>query len=113
MSNSKLIFIWTVLALTVLGVVSGKAEPPPSVREIRFNPENPMTGQPVRLYIKLEGSAIRAEVAWLVNDEEVEKSDYDGISQYVEFPKKSYSGGYANSQGSTFRRHWSIRENLD
>jgi hypothetical protein len=65
---------------------------PPTVSEAKFDPPKPISGQPIKLDIKLGGTAIRAEVKWSVNDEEVDTSDYDGLGKPVEFKKKTKAG---------------------
>lgn len=65
---------------------------PPVVSEAKFDPPQPVAGQPIKLQVKLAGTAIRAEVKWSVNGEEVETSDYDGLGKLVEFNKKTTAG---------------------
>jgi hypothetical protein len=65
---------------------------PPAVSEAKFAPPQPISGQPIQLGIKLGGTAIRAEVKWSVNDEELETSDYDGLGKPVEFKRKTVAG---------------------
>lgn len=64
---------------------------PPSVSDIRFDPSRPETGDKIKLFLKLH-NAVRAELRWAVNDEEVELSDYDGVSDHVVFEKPLKSG---------------------
>jgi hypothetical protein len=67
-------------------------EGPPRVREIKFDPPQPMTGQQVKLNIRLEGAAVRAEVKWSINGEEVETTDYDGLGKPVKLDKETKAG---------------------
>jgi hypothetical protein len=49
----------------------------PSVTEASFDPPLPETGGKLKLLLKLN-DAVRAEVRWSINGEEVERADYDG-----------------------------------
>lgn len=89
----------TIVVLLMFGVCwTYGAEParapsgPPAVGETKFEPALPMTGQPVKLQIKLEGTAVRAEVKWSINGQEAEQSDYDGLGKPVELRKKTTAG---------------------
>ncbi|MDQ7785238.1 MAG: putative Ig domain-containing protein [Desulfomonilaceae bacterium] len=64
---------------------------PPSVSDLRFEPERPETGEKIKLFLKLS-NAIRAELRWSVNDQEVELTDYDGVSDHVVFDKELKAG---------------------
>lgn len=65
---------------------------PPRVGETKFDPPQPMTGQRVKLHIKLEGTAVRAEAKWFVNEQEVETSDYDGLGKPIKLDKEIKAG---------------------
>jgi hypothetical protein len=65
---------------------------PPVVSEAKFDPPQPIAGQPIKLQVKLGGVAIRAEVQWSLNGEEVETSDYDGLGEPIQFSKKTTAG---------------------
>ncbi len=84
----------TIAALTVGMVLAAFAAAiaATEVESAKFDPERPMTGEPVRLVIKLGGEALRAEVTWIVNDTEVGKSDYDGLAPYVQLDQKVTAG---------------------
>ena len=64
---------------------------PPSVSDIRFDPARPETGEKVKVFLKLH-NAIRAELRWSVNGEEVSLADYDGVSDHVVFDNPLTSG---------------------
>lgn len=92
-------FQWTVCV--VLAVVALSAmllpadcvsrEPVPEVKDLRFEPARPISGDKVKLYIKME-NAIRAEVRWAVNDGDEHLTDYDGVGDSVELNKSLKSG---------------------
>ncbi|MFH0821971.1 MAG: putative Ig domain-containing protein [Pseudomonadota bacterium] len=48
-----------------------------------FEPSPPRSGAPVKLRIRLGGNAIRAEVKWFINGEEVGVTDFDGVGPSV------------------------------
>jgi hypothetical protein len=89
----------TVLALLVVVFAMPAADcraesnrkAPPSASELRFEPERPETGEKIKLYLKLN-NAIRAELRWSVNDNEVELTDYNGVQDHVVFDKKLKGG---------------------
>ena len=58
----------------------------PTVAEASFDPSQPETGNKLKLRLKLN-AAVRAEVKWSINGEEVERSDYDGQGEYVTLGK--------------------------
>jgi hypothetical protein len=64
----------------------------PRVKEVKFSPERPETGDALKLRIALAGSAIRAEVKISKNDDEVETTLYDGISESVEIGNRFKAG---------------------
>lgn len=63
----------------------------PFVSDLRFEPERPETGEKVKVYLKLN-NAIRAELRWSVNDQEVDLTDYDGVQDHVVFDKELKAG---------------------
>ncbi|HMK36799.1 MAG TPA: putative Ig domain-containing protein [Desulfomonilaceae bacterium] len=75
---------------------------PPKVAEASFEPTQPVTGVPVKLRIKLEGAAIRAEVKWSINDQEAENADYDGLGKPVELHKKATFGDKVTASVTPF-----------
>jgi hypothetical protein len=64
----------------------------PGIEEAKFDPERPVTGDNLKLVIKLKGSAVRAEIRWNVNGEDAGFSDYSGFGDSTAFPKKISSG---------------------
>lgn len=57
---------------------------PARVTDLRFDPERPETGSRLKAHIKMSG-AVRAEVRWSLNGEEVALADFDGLSDHVDF----------------------------
>lgn len=80
----------------------GTAAEEPQVAEIRFSPESPVTGDTLNLIVKLEGSALRAEVAWKVDGVEVERGDHNGFAPSVEFKRKLSSGQKITAEVKAF-----------
>jgi hypothetical protein len=64
---------------------------PARVTDLRFDPERPETGANLRAVIKMAG-AVRAEVRWSLNGEEVDLVDFDGLSDHVNFDRPIKSG---------------------
>jgi hypothetical protein len=89
-SNSFLAIATLTVVIVFTGIVTAMAAI--EVESAKFDPERPMTGEPVKLIIKLGGEALRAEVTWLVNDTDGGKSDYDGLAPYVELDRKVTAG---------------------
>lgn len=58
----------------------------PTVTDARFDPPQPETGSKLKLHLTLQG-AVRAEVRWSINGEEVELADYDGQAGFVTLGK--------------------------
>jgi Putative Ig domain len=89
----------TIAILLILGVglvygadLGESPSGPPTIAQAKFTPPNPVSDQPIKLEIKLGGTAIRAEVRWSINNEEVETSDYDGLGKPVELNRKTTAG---------------------
>ncbi|MBI4963374.1 MAG: hypothetical protein HY913_08855 [Desulfomonile tiedjei] len=61
------------------------------VTELKLDPERPETGSRLKAFIKMSG-AVRAEVRWSLNGEEVDLVDYDGLSGHVDFAKPLRAG---------------------
>lgn len=76
--------------LVVTGILLGCSlavaaeEGAPRVKDLKFLPDRPETGDFLKLQISLEGSAVRAEVKVFKNNDEVVASYYDGISEYFD-----------------------------
>lgn len=89
------VFVALSVALGVLCMCDFSAaaeEGTPRVKEVKFFPERPETGDALKLRIALDGSAIRAEVKISKNDDEVETTLYDGVSESLEIGKRFKAG---------------------
>jgi len=64
---------------------------PARITDLRFDPERPETGSNLKVLIKMAG-AVRAEVRWSLNEEEVDLVDFDGLSDHVAFDRPIKSG---------------------
>jgi len=64
---------------------------PARITDLKLIPERPETGARLKAFIKMAG-AVRAEVRWSLNGEEVELIDYDGLSEHVDFTKPIKAG---------------------
>lgn len=60
--------------------------------QARFDPAVPVTGTRPKIYMKMDGSAVRAEIRWSLNGEEPVLADYDGVSEHVELNVTLKSG---------------------
>jgi len=78
--------------LVMCSIASAADEGPPRIKDVKFSPARPETGGLVKLRISLEGSASRADVKVFKNDEEVQSSLYDGISEYLELGNRFKAG---------------------
>ncbi len=78
--------------LFVCGPVAAAEDGAPRVKDVKFSPEKPETGDPIKLRIALDGSAIRAEVKISKNDDQVETTFYDGISEFLEIGSRFKAG---------------------
>jgi hypothetical protein len=63
-----------------------------TVVDVRIEPEQPRTGDTVKIWFNLGEGAERAEVRWSLNGEEVQLSDYIEAVKYVEFDRPAKTG---------------------
>jgi hypothetical protein len=77
----SLFFLWSDFSCSQ--VASGG----PRALELQFDPERPVTGDQLKLRFKLDGGALRAEVNWMKDNEEIQKNDFDGVADGVELKK--------------------------
>jgi len=63
-----------------------------TVVNLKVDPEQPRTGDTVRIWFNLGKGAERAEVSWSVNGEEVQLSDYVEAEKYVELDRPAKVG---------------------
>lgn len=70
----------------------------PRVKDLKFIPERPETGDFLKLQISLEGSAIRAEVKVFNNNDEVVATYYDGIAEYFDVGDRFKAGDKVRAQ---------------
>jgi hypothetical protein len=63
-----------------------------TVVDVRVEPEQPRTGDTIKLWFNLGPDAARAEVRWTVKGEEVQRSDYLDALKYVEFERPAKGG---------------------
>lgn len=87
-AGKSLILFSAILVLSIAVCLSQAFAGAPRISAVVFSPERPNSGTPLKLKIKLDDGAIRAEVKWTVNGQEVKKSDFDGIAPFVEFQEK-------------------------
>jgi hypothetical protein len=64
----------------------------PTVVDLKVDPEQPRTGDTVKIWFNLGQGAERAEVRWSVNGEEVQTSDYLEAVRYVELDRPAKAG---------------------
>jgi hypothetical protein len=79
---------WLVCSGIILGhvsVCSAQTQPTtPAVGDVQFIPEVPRTGDKLQVKMKLAGDAVRAELKWTINGQEVARSDYYGDGKPME-----------------------------
>ncbi len=63
-----------------------------TVVSLRVEPEQPRTGDTIKIWFNLGPDAARAEVRWLVNGEEAQISDYVESVKYVALDKPAKAG---------------------
>lgn len=82
---------WLVCSGILLGHVSvcsaQTQQTAPAVGEVQFIPEVPRTGDKLQVKIQLAGEAVRAELIWSINGQEVARSDYYGDGKPVVLDK--------------------------
>ncbi|MBI5568676.1 MAG: hypothetical protein HY914_01890 [Desulfomonile tiedjei] len=82
---------WLICSWIIVGnvsVCSAQTQPStPAVGEVQFVPEVPRTGDKLQVKIQLTGEAVRAELTWSINGQEVARSDYYGDGKPVVFDK--------------------------
>jgi len=82
---------WLVCSGIILGHVSvcsaQTQQTPPAVGDVKFIPEVPRTGDKLQVKIQLAGEAVRAELRWSINGQEVDRSDYYGDGKPVVLDK--------------------------
>ena len=64
----------------------------PTVVDLKVDPEQPRTGDTIKIWFNLGEGAERAEVRWSVNGEEVQLSDYVESVKYVELDRPAKAG---------------------
>jgi len=64
----------------------------PTVVDLKVDPEQPRTGDTIRIWFNLGEGAERAEVRWSVNGEEVQLADYVEAVKYVELDRPAKAG---------------------
>jgi hypothetical protein len=64
----------------------------PTVVDVKVDPEQPRTGDTVKIWFNLGEGVERAEVRWSVNGEEVQTSDYLEAVRYVELDRPAKAG---------------------
>lgn len=86
---------WLIVALVFVSSAAhaqvaptmSEAQPVPTIAAVSFEPYRPVTGDRLKLEVKLGENALRAEVQWSVNGEEVQLSDVDEFDQRVELDR--------------------------
>jgi hypothetical protein len=69
-----------------------ETDPLPTIAAASFEPSRPVTGDKLKLKVKLGANALRAEVQWSVNGEEVQLSDIDEFNQSAELDRVITAG---------------------
>ncbi len=64
----------------------------PTVVDLKVDPEQPRTGDTIKIWFNLGEGAERAEVRWSVNGEEVQLADYVEAVKYVELDRPAKAG---------------------
>jgi hypothetical protein len=64
----------------------------PTVVDVKVDPEQPRTGDTIKIWFNLGKGAERAEVRWSLNGEEVQLSDYVEAEKYVELDRPAKAG---------------------
>jgi hypothetical protein len=63
-----------------------------TVVDVKVEPEQPRTGDTIKLWFNLGEGTQRAEVRWSLNGEEVQLSDYAEALKFVEFERPAKAG---------------------
>ncbi|MBI5251601.1 MAG: hypothetical protein HY912_19085 [Desulfomonile tiedjei] len=79
-------------ALLGCSLAAAAGEGVPRVKEVKFYPDRPATGDALKLRIGLDGSALRAEVKISKNNDELETTYYDGFSEFLEIKNRFKAG---------------------
>jgi hypothetical protein len=74
-----------VIGYPVGGRCQGSLGSGPMVINVKTDPMAPRTGDTIRLLFDLAGDAIRAEVAWSINGQQVQTSQYDLQNTSIQF----------------------------
>lgn len=84
----------SVVILTLVGgcLVGASEGEVPRVKELKFSPERPETGDALKMRIALDGSALRAEVRTSKNEDELGTTYYDGLSEFLEVKNRFKAG---------------------
>lgn len=92
-----------VLMVFVLAFVNVTiASAAPTIEQMKFDPEQPVTGETLKLVIKIGGDALRAEILWRINDNEVARSDYDGLIPSLKLDHKINVGDKISATATPF-----------
>jgi hypothetical protein len=83
------VVIWTLLGGCL---VAASDEAGPRVKELKFSPERPETGEALKMRIALGGGALRAEVRTSRNNDELGTTYYDGLSDFFEVKDRFKAG---------------------
>lgn len=78
--------------LICLGLSPAYGQSDATVVNLKVDPEQPRTGDTIKIWFNLAGGAERAEVRWSVNGEEVQLSDYVEAVRYVELDRPAQVG---------------------
>lgn len=87
-------FVLSVAVLTFLNSAGMAATEVggPQVKELRFDPDRPETGDDLKLRIVLDGNAVRAEAKFLKNQQDAGSTFYDGIAEFVKMDRPVKAG---------------------
>jgi hypothetical protein len=64
----------------------------PTVVDVKVDPQQPQTGDTIKIWFNLGEGAERAEVRWSVNGEEVQLTDYVESVKFVELERPAKAG---------------------
>jgi hypothetical protein len=93
------VVIWTLLGGCL---VAASEEGAPRVKELKFSPERPETGDALKMRIALDGGALRAEVKTLKNNDELGTTYYDGLSEFFEIKDRFKAGDQVKVEVTPF-----------
>ena len=86
------LLVMSAAAYAQVDSTTGEADPFARIAAATFEPSRPVTGDKLKLKVKLGGNALRAEVQWSINGEEIQLSDIDEFNQDAELDRAITAG---------------------